>query len=139
MTYFYCIFFVDDRVSVTCTDDKIIGAVICTKQYSYNTWIENFRRWNKTTKMMVMRGKRNTRTKILISNHITEKVNSFNYFGYTITVTSTRDFEIKRNRLNQMCCIISRALDEMSRNYIQIKFYEAMVVPVLKYRSEIWT
>jgi hypothetical protein len=87
--------------------------------------------------MMVMRGKRNTRTKILISNHITEKVNSFNYFGYTITVTSTRDFEIKRNRLNQMCCIISRALDEMSRNYIQIKFYEAMVVPVLKYRSEI--
>jgi hypothetical protein len=83
-----------------------------------------------------MKGKRNVRTKIVINNHITEQANSFNYLDYTTTVTSTRDFEIKMNRLTQLCCT-RRALDNTTRNYIQIKFYKAMVVPVLKYRSEI--
>jgi hypothetical protein len=32
---------------------------------------------------MPMKGKEN---KIMINNHIIEKVNSFNYIGYTITV-----------------------------------------------------
>jgi hypothetical protein len=41
-----------------------------------------------TTKAMTMEGKMSVRIKILINDHITEKVNSFNYLGYTITVTN---------------------------------------------------
>jgi stalled ribosome rescue protein Dom34 len=41
------------------------------------------------------------RIKILINDHITEKVNSFNYLRCTITVTNNTDIEIKKNRFNK--------------------------------------
>jgi hypothetical protein len=34
--------------------------------------------------------------------HIIEGVNIFKYFGYTITLTSNRDLEIKMTRIDQM-------------------------------------
>jgi hypothetical protein len=40
-----------------------------------------------------------------------EQVTSFNYLGYTITVTNNRDLEIKINRSNQMCSTIGRTLN----------------------------
>jgi hypothetical protein len=39
---------------------------------------------------MAVKGKMNVRTKIVINDHIIEPVNTFNYLGYTITVTNNR-------------------------------------------------
>jgi hypothetical protein len=50
--------------------------------------------------MMPMTGKMNVRTKIMINNHITGQVSSFNYLGDTVTVTNNRDLETKMNRFN---------------------------------------
>ena len=42
------------------------------------------------TKAMTIKGKMTVRTKIVINNHVTEQVNSFNYLEHT--VTNNRDF-----------------------------------------------
>jgi hypothetical protein len=53
-----------------------------------------------TTKAMTMEGKMSVRIKIMINDHITEEVNSFNYLGYTIRVTNNTNFE-KKNGLTK--------------------------------------
>jgi hypothetical protein len=80
----------------------------------------------------------NVRTKIVINN-IIEQVNSFNYLGYTITVSSNRGLEMKVNRFNQMFSIILRTLSKKTRKETQVKVYEAMAVPTFTYGSKIWT
>jgi hypothetical protein len=40
-----------------------------------------------------------------------EQVTSFNYIGYTITVTNNRDLEIKMNRSHKMCSTVGRTLN----------------------------
>jgi hypothetical protein len=90
------------------------------------------------TKAMAMKGKMNARTKIVINNNIIEQVNSFSYLGYKITVPNNRDFEINWNRFNQMCSTIRRTLKNKTRKETQAKFYKAMALSVLTYRSEIW-
>jgi hypothetical protein len=42
---------------------------------------------------MTVKGKMNMRTKTVINSNIIEQINSFNYLGYTITVTNNRDLE----------------------------------------------
>jgi hypothetical protein len=49
------------------------------------------------TKAMALKGMMNVRTKIVINNIILEEVYSFNYLGYTITVSNNTDLEIKMN------------------------------------------
>jgi hypothetical protein len=89
--------------------------------------------------MMAMKGEMNVRTKIVINNHIIEQAGSFNYLRYTITVTNSRDLEIKINRFNQVCCAIRRTLINKSRKDTQVKFYKVMAVPLLTRGSEIWS
>jgi hypothetical protein len=43
---------------------------------------------------MGMEDKMTVITEEVINNHIIEKVDTFNYLGYTITVTNNRDLEI---------------------------------------------
>jgi hypothetical protein len=76
---------------------------------------------------------------VIVINNINEQVNSFNYLGCTITVSNNRGLEMKVNRCNQMFSIIQRTLNDKTRKETQIKFYEAMAVPTLNYRSEILT
>jgi hypothetical protein len=58
-----------------------------------------------------MKREMNVRTRTVINNNIIEHINSFNYLGYTITVTNNRHLEIKLNRFNQTCrTILSRVL-----------------------------
>jgi hypothetical protein len=64
---------------------------------------------------MAMKGKMNARTKIAINNRVIEQVNSFNYLGYTITITNNRDLEIKMNRSNQMCSTMRITLNNKTR------------------------
>jgi hypothetical protein len=49
-----------------------------------------------------MKAKMSVRTKTVINNNIIEKVNSFNYIGYTITVINKKDLK-KMYRFNQTC------------------------------------
>jgi hypothetical protein len=91
------------------------------------------------TKAMAMKGKMIVRTKIVINNHIFEQVNSFNYFGYTIKVINNRDLEIKMNRFNQTCSTVRRTPNNKARKDTQEKFCEVIAIPILTYRSEIWT
>jgi hypothetical protein len=67
------------------------------------------------TETIAMKGKINVRTKILINSHVIKQVNSFNYLGHEITVTSNRDLEIKINIFNQMCCKIKRTLNNKTK------------------------
>jgi hypothetical protein len=39
-----------------------------------------------------MKEKMNMRTRIVINDRISEQVNNFNYSGYRISVTNSRDF-----------------------------------------------
>jgi hypothetical protein len=87
---------------------------------------------------MALKGTMNVRTRILINN-IIEQLNSFNYLGYTITVSNNRDLEIKRNRFNQICSTIRTTLNNKTRKETQFKVYKAVAVPTLTYGSEIWT
>jgi TRAP-type mannitol/chloroaromatic compound transport system permease large subunit len=89
------------------------------------------------TKPMAMKGKMNTRTTTVINNNIIIQVNSFNYLGYTITVSNIRDLEIKRNRFNQMCSLIRRILNNKTRKDTPMKFRKSIVVPTLAYGSEL--
>jgi hypothetical protein len=61
-----------------------------------------------TTKAMTTEGKWTATTKILVNDHITEKVNSSNYLGYTITATNNTDFEIKNIKKKQILTKYSR-------------------------------
>jgi hypothetical protein len=76
----------------------------------------------------------NARTEIVINNNTIEQVNSFNYFGYTITVTYNRGLEIKMNRFNRMCSTIRRVLINRTRKETQREF-----IKLWQYGSEIWT
>jgi hypothetical protein len=58
----------------------------------------------------------NVRTKIIINKTI-EKVKSFNYSRYTITVSNNRDLEIKMNRFNQMCRIIKHLIKKQGKRH----------------------
>jgi hypothetical protein len=60
-----------------------------------------------TTKAMTMEGKITVRTKTVINNQIIEQVNSFNYAGYTITVTNNTHF-----RFDQMCSTVRRMFND---------------------------
>jgi hypothetical protein len=84
-----------------------------------------------------MKGKMNVRTKIVRNNNIIKQLNSFNYLGYTITVSNNRDFRIKMDRFNQMCSTIRRTLNNKIRKETQIKFYKATAVPTLTYGYKI--
>jgi hypothetical protein len=86
---------------------------------------------------MAMKGEMNVRTKTVINNNITEQLISFNYLGYTRTVTNNTDLDIKMNRINQMCSTIRRTLVQKTRKQTQIESDKAMAVPVLVY--EIWS
>jgi hypothetical protein len=81
----------------------------------------------------------NVESKVVINNNIIEQVNSFNYLGFTITVSNNRDLEIEMRRLNQKCSTIRITLNNKTGQEIKIKFNEAMAVPILTYGSEIWT
>jgi hypothetical protein len=83
------------------------------------------------TKAMAVKGKMNVRSKIVINSNIMEQLNSFNYVRYTITVSNSRDLEIKMNRFNQMCSTIHRTLNIKARKERQIKFYKAVTVTTL--------
>lgn len=50
--------------------------------------------------------KMNVRTKTAKNNNIIAQINIFNYLGYTITVSSNRNLEMKVNRFNQVCSTI---------------------------------
>jgi hypothetical protein len=79
------------------------------------------------TKAMATNGKTNERTKTVINNNIIEQVNSFNYLGYTITVTNNIDLEMKMD-------LIKRAA-KLEANWIkdktQMKFSKAVTVLIL--------
>jgi hypothetical protein len=81
----------------------------------------------------------NTAIKYTVNNYIIERVNIFNYLGHTITVTNSRDSEIKMIRLNEVCNTVRRTLSDKKRKQTQIKFYNAVAVPTLTYRSDMWT
>jgi hypothetical protein len=64
----------------------------------------------------------NVTTKIMTNNKIIEQVNTSNYIGYTITATNDRDLEIKTNKFNQMCNIIT--INIKARKDTHTKFYK---------------
>jgi hypothetical protein len=44
----------------------------------------------------------------VINNDISEEINDFNYLGYAITATNSKDLGMKFNRFNPMSKAISR-------------------------------
>jgi hypothetical protein len=107
------VFFADDQVTVTSTEDELKIAVYTLNNLAmkYNLKISV----NKT-KAMATKEKMNVRTKIVMSNNIIKKVNSFNYLEYTITASNNSDLEIKMNRFHQMCSTIRRTLNNKTRD-----------------------
>ena len=59
------------------------------------------------TKSMVFKRRDPVRTKIVIDNKITEKVNSFNYLGNVISYEKELDIDNKLHNYLKITCIIS--------------------------------
>jgi hypothetical protein len=72
-----------------------------------------------TTNTTTMKGYMSVRIKIIINDHMIEQVNSFNYSGYTITVTNCRDF-----RFDQMCSTVRRMLNDKITRIHRYNFIE---------------
>jgi hypothetical protein len=102
------ILFSDDQMIVTSTEDDMHRAVYALNNVAIKY---NFQISVNKTKTMVLKGKVNMRPKIVLNNHTIEEVNSFNYLGYTIAITSNKDLEIKLNRFHQMCGTIRRIVN----------------------------
>jgi hypothetical protein len=90
---------VDGQVILSSIEDELQRAkyVLNSIAVEYNLKISVNKKKTKA-----MKGKTNMRTKIVINNNIIGQVNTFNYLGYTITLSNNRDLEIKVNRFNQM-------------------------------------
>jgi len=80
------------------------------------------------------------RTKIVIDNKITEKVNLFKYLGNMISYEGELDIDNKLNNFLKITGILNNVFrPQKPLKKTRIKQHNTLALPVLLYGSETWT
>jgi hypothetical protein len=128
--------FADDQVVLADSEDNLQRAVykLSTIANKYNLKMSA-----KKTKVLAFVGMNSLRAKIMINGKIIEKVNSFKRLGRNLSRISSKDFDNKLIKFQQLVGKTTKTLLKRVRTENILKFYKTLVIPTLLYGTETWT
>jgi hypothetical protein len=96
-----------------------------------------------TSKMKSMdcKGRDTVRSKIVINNKTTEKINTFNYLGCSISYQKDKDISVKISKFLPISGIINRTLKplQVKKKHTRLQIYNNLALPTILYRCKTWT
>ena len=88
-------------------------------------------------KTMACKGRDTVRNKVVTNNNTIEKINTFNYPGFSISYQNDKDITAKTSKFLQVMGIINRTLKSSQvQKHTRLQIYNTLALPTILYRCE---
>jgi len=88
-------------------------------------------------KTMACKGRDTVRNKVVTNNNTIEKINTFNYPGFSISYQNDKDITVKTSKFLQVMGIINRTLKPSQvQKHTRLQIYNTLALPTILYRHE---